>query len=81
MCVVIGLDMGQSTQGPTSCVKNFVLYAKSKGCKQEYQNPILWVCVIFLTLQHRENRLKRDKSKGWEFTIIVLGEEKDGSLD
>ena len=65
-CVAIGLDMGQSTQGPASCVKNFVLYAKSKGCKQEYQNPILWVCEIFffLVLQHRENRLKRDKSKG-----------------
>ena len=43
-CVATGLDMGQSTQNPAFCVKNFVLYAKSK---QEYQNPILWICVIF----------------------------------
>ena len=68
--VATGLDMGQSTQNPAFCVKNFVLYAKSK---QEYQNPILWICVIFFFFKHSNTEKTDwgDKSKGWEFTIIV----------
>lgn len=68
--VAIGLDSGQSTQGLVDHVKGFVLYPKSNWFQTGISESDSVGLFGFFD-SNTENRLKRDKSKGWKFTTIV----------